>query len=150
MAPQAAVDALADALTNPEGGNKTTFAPNSFAEAVTTFQAEVTSNPANEFATITFSHSPVPADTRALRTADGGAIVFGYMSHSYSSVPREAGDSINLEGTIYETLTGEKNTEAGIDVAYGEAVMLYVPPAGGTEPVEVVGAAQQLLSATLK
>ncbi|MFF2675029.1 hypothetical protein ACFVRT_00380 [Arthrobacter koreensis] len=150
MAPQAAVDALADALTKPDGGNKETFAPNSFAEAVTTFQAEVTGNPANEFATITFSHTPVPSDTRALRTADGGAIVFGYMSHSYSSVPREAGDSINLEGTIYETLTGEKNTEAGIDVAYGEAVMLYVPPAGADEKVEVIGAAQQLLSATLK
>ncbi|MBF4993554.1 hypothetical protein ITX31_05455 [Arthrobacter gandavensis] len=150
MAPQEAVDALADALTKPDGGNKATFAPNSFAEAVTTFQAEVTANPANEFATITFSHTAVPSDTRALRTADGGAIVFGYMAHSYSSVPREAGDSINLEGTIYETLTGEKNTEDGIDVAYGEAVMIYVPPADAEEQVEVIGAAQQLLSATLK
>jgi len=150
LAPQAAVDALADALTNPDGGNKETFAPNSFAEAVTTFQAEVTANPDNEFATITFKHTPVPSDTRALRTADGGAIVFGYMSHSYSSVPREAGDSINLEGTIYETLTGEKNTEAGIDVTYGEAVMIYVPPAGGSGQAEVIGAAQELLSAALK
>ena len=150
LAPQAAVDALADALTNPDGGNKDTFAPNSFAEAVTTFQAEVTDNPDNEFATITFKHSPVASDTRALRTDDGGAIVFGYMSHSYSSVPREAGDSINLEGTIYETLTGEKNTEAGIDVTYGEAVMIYVPPAGGSGQAEVIGAAQELLSATLK
>jgi len=150
LAPQAAVDALADALTNPDGGNKETFAPNSFAEAVTTFQAEVTANPDNEFATITFKHTPVPSDTRALRTADGGAIVFGYMSHNYSSVPREAGDSINLEGTIYETLTGEKNTEAGIDVTYGEAVMIYVPPASDTGQAEVIGAAQELLSATLK
>ncbi|MER2134236.1 MAG: hypothetical protein ABS910_06085 [Arthrobacter sp.] len=150
LAPQAAVDALADALTNPDGGNKETFAPNSFAEAVTTFQAEVSANPDNEFATITFKHTPVPSDTRALRTADGGAIVFGYMSHNYSSVPREAGDSINLEGTIYETLTGEKNTEAGIDVTYGEAVMIYVPPASGSGQAEVIGAAQELLSATLK
>ncbi|MCC3280864.1 hypothetical protein [Arthrobacter caoxuetaonis] len=150
MSPQAAVHALADALTNPEGGNSATFAPNSFAEAVTTFQAEVTANPDNEFASITFSHTPVPEDTRSLRTGDGGAIVFGYMSHSYSSVPREEGDSINLEGTIYETLTGEKNTEAGIDVKYGEAVMLYVPPAGTSDKVEVIGAAQELLSATLK
>lgn len=150
MSPQLAVDALADALTNPDGANKDAFAANSFAEAVTTFQANVTANPDNEFAAITFKHTPVPSDTRALRTADGGAIVFGYMSHSYSSVPREAGDSINLEGTIYETLTGEKNTEAGIDVTHGEAVMLYVPPAGSADQAEVVGAAQELLSATLK
>ncbi|MBD8044304.1 hypothetical protein H9638_10850 [Arthrobacter sp. Sa2BUA2] len=150
MSPQGAVDALADALTYPDGVNKETFAANSFAEAVTTFQASVTANPDNEFAAITFQHTPVPSDTRALRTADGGAIVFGYMSHSYSSVPREAGDSINLEGTIYETLTGEKNTEAGIDVTHGEAVMLYIPPAGSPDQAEVVGAAQELLSATLK
>lgn len=150
LAPQAAVTALADALTSPDGDNKETFAANSFAEAVTTFQAEVTANPDNEFATITFKHTPVPADTRALRTADGGAIVFGYMSHNYSSVPREAGDSINLEGTIYETLTGQKNTEEGIDVTYGEAVMLYVPAAGTSGQVEVIGAAQELLSAALK
>ena len=150
LSPQGAVDALADALTNPDGSNKDTFAANSFAEAVTTFQAKVTSNPDNEFASISFKHTPVAPDTRALRTADGGAIVFGYMSHSYSSVPREAGDSINLEGTIYETLTGKKNTETGIDVTHGEAVMLYVPPAGSSDQVEVIGAAQELLSATLK
>jgi len=150
LSPQGAVDALADALTNPDGSHKDTFAANSFAEAVTTFQSKVTSNPDNEFASISFKHTPVAEDTRALRTADGGAIVFGYMSHSYSSVPREAGDSINLEGTIYETLTGQKNTEAGIDVTHGEAVMLYVPAAGSQDQVEVIGAAQELLSAKLK
>lgn len=150
MSPQDAVGALADALTNPDGSHKDTFAANSFAEAVTTFQTQVTSNPANEFASITFKHSPVSADTQALRTADGGAIVFGYMVHDYASVPREAGDSINLEGTIYETLTGKKNTEAGIDVTHGEAVMLYVPPAGSPDQAEVIGAAQELISAALK
>ncbi|MDK1359417.1 hypothetical protein QNO00_03940 [Arthrobacter sp. zg-Y1219] len=148
--PQAAVDALADALTNPAGKNKDTFSPNTFAEAVTKFQTDVTASPDNEFAKITFKHTPVPKDTSALRTADGGAIVFGYMDSSYTSVPREAGDSINLEGTIYQTLTGETSTDAGIDVKYGEGVMLYVPPAGSTAPLQVIGAVQELLSATLK
>ncbi|MBP3044938.1 hypothetical protein KKR91_11855 [Arthrobacter jiangjiafuii] len=149
-APQAAVDNLADALTNPTGANKDTFSANTFAEAVTKFQSDVVANPENEFANITFSHSSVPEDTRALRTADGGAIVFGYMRHTYSSAPREAGDSINLEGTVYQTLTGETSTEAGIDVNYGEGVMMYVPPAGSTDQIQVIGAVQELLSATLK
>lgn len=148
--PQAAVESLADALTNPDGANQDTFSSNTFAEAVTKFQSEVTSSPDNEFANITFNHAAVPADTRALRTADGGAIVFGYMDSSYTSVPKEAGDSINLEGTIYQTLTGETSTDAGIDVKYGEGVMLYVPPAGSTEKIQVIGAVQELLSATLK
>ena len=149
-APQAAVADLADALTNPEGKNKDTFASNTFAEAVTKFQKTVLSSPDNEFADIAFKHTAVPADTRALRTADGGAIVFGYMDSSYASVPREAGDSINLEGTVYEKLTGETSTEEGIDVKYGEGVMLYVPPAGSTDQIQVIGAVQELLSATLK
>jgi len=150
IAPQAAVNGLADALTNPDGENKDTFAANTFAEAVTKFQKTVLSSPDNEFADITFKHTSVPANTRALRTADGGAIVFGYMDSSYASVPREAGDSINLEGTVYEKLTGETSTEDGIDVKYGEGVMLYVPPAGSTDRIQVIGAVQELLSATLK
>lgn len=148
--PQAAVESLADALTNPDGANRDTFSSNTFAEAVTKFQSEVTSSPDNEFANITFNHAAVPAETRALHTADGGAIVFGYMDSSYTSVPKEAGDSINLEGTIYQTLTGETSTDAGIDVKYGEGVMLYVPPAGSTDKIQVIGAVQELLSATLK
>ena len=148
--PQAAVEALADALTNPAGANKSTFSENTFAEAVTKFQTDVTASPDNEFANITFKHTAVPDDTAALRTADGGAIVFGYMDSSYTSVPREAGDSINLEGTIYQTLTGKVSTDAGIDVKYGEGIMMYVPPAGSTDQIQVIGAVQELLSATLK
>ncbi|MCC3267062.1 hypothetical protein [Arthrobacter gengyunqii] len=150
VAPQTAVEGLADALTNPEGANKDTFASNTFAEAVTEFQNTVLSSPDNEFADITFKHTAVPANTRALRTADGGAIVFGYMDSSYASVPREVGDSINLEGTVYQKLTGETSTEEGIDVKYGEGVMLYLPPAGSTDQIQVIGAVQELLSATLK
>ncbi|MET4061257.1 hypothetical protein ABIB35_002824 [Arthrobacter sp. UYP6] len=150
VSPQTAVEDLADALTKPDGENKDTFSTNTFAEAVTKFQSTVLSSPDNEFADITFKHTAVPGETGALRTADGGAIVFGYMDSSYTSVPREAGDSINLEGTVYQKLTGETNTEAGIDVKYGEGVMLYVPPAGSTDQIQVIGAVQELLSATLK
>lgn len=77
-------------------------------------------------------------------------MVFGYLNHTYSSVPRGAGDSIDLDGTVYEALTGETSTDEGIDVRYGEAVMMYVPPADSDERVRVIGAAQQLLSAELR
>ena len=150
LSPAGAMDAVADALTNPEGSNAGTFAENTFAEAVTRFQSEVTSNPENEFADITFRHAAEQERTHALRTSDGGAVVTGYMLHTYSSAPREAGDSVNLEGTVYERLTGETSTDAGIDVRYGEAVLLYLPPAGGGGQAQVIGAAQQLLDAELK
>ena len=150
MAPQKAVAALADSLTYPEGVNKATFAGNRFSEDVVKFQQQVKTDPKNEFATNTFTHTADPSATHALRTADGGAIVFGYLSNTFSSTPKEAGDSINLEGTVYQALTGQANTDAGIDVTHGEAVMIYVPASGSSSQALVVGAAQQLMSATLK
>ncbi|MDK1327292.1 hypothetical protein [Arthrobacter sp. zg-Y1143] len=150
MSPQQAVAALADSLTNPQGDNKATFAGNRFTEDVVKFQEQVKTDPKNEFATNTFTHTAEPSATHALRTADGGAIVFGYLANTFSSTPKEAGDSINLEGTVYQSLTGEANTGAGIDVRHGEAVMVYVPAAGSNSQAQVVGAAQQLLGATLK
>lgn len=150
MSPQTAVDALADSLTNPQGSNKDTFADNRFSDDVVKFQEQVQKDPKNEFATNTFKHTPDAAKTHALRTDDGGAIVFGYLSNTFSSTPKEAGDSVNLEGTVYEALTGQASTDKGIDVNHGEAVLVYVPAAGSNGQAVVVGAAQELLSATLK
>jgi hypothetical protein len=77
-------------------------------------------------------------------------MVFGYITHTYSSVPKGAGDTIDLKGTVYQSLTGSDASDKGIDVNYGEAVMLYVPPAGSDDRIRVTGAAQQLLSAKLR
>lgn len=148
--PEDAVAAIADYLTSPDGGNAATFEPNSFADAITSFQSDVVADADNDSAEITFTHEPVAEYTRAITTGDGGAMVFGYLDHTYSSVPEGPGDSIALEGTVYEGLTGEESTEEGIDVRYGEAVMMYVPAAGSDQKITVIGAAQQLLSAELR
>jgi hypothetical protein len=150
MAPQAAVSAIADLLTSPKGKQKGTFEANSFADAITKFQSGVVADKDNAAATISFRHDADAPSTRAFGTEDGGAVVFGYLEHTYSSVPKGRGDSIDLDGTIYEKLTGREKTEKGIDVNYGEAVMMYVPPAGSSDKVRVIGAAQQLLAAKLK
>lgn len=150
LAPQAAMDAIADFLSEPDGDNAETFEANSFADAITSFQADVVADPGNDSADITFVHESDEDFTHALSTSDGGAMVFGYLNHTYSSVPRGAGDSIDLDGTVYESLTGETSTDEGIDVRYGEAVMMYVPAAGSDERIRVIGAAQQLLSAELR
>jgi hypothetical protein len=149
-APQDAVASIADFLTKPGGSNAETFEENSFAEAITDFQSGVVADPGNRAATITFTHKAQDDQTQALLTGDGGAMVFGYLTHTYSSVPKAARDTIDLEGTVYESLTGEDTSEDGIDVNYGEAVMMYVPPAGSSDRIRVIGAAQQLLSATLR
>lgn len=148
--PEDAVAAIADYLTSPDGRNKATFEPNSFADAITSFQSDVVADAGNDSAEITFTHKPVADYTRAISTGDGGAMVFGYLDHTYSSVPEGPGDSIALEDTVYEALTGEESTEDGIDVRYGEAVMMYIPAEGSGGKITVIGAAQQLLSAKLR
>lgn len=150
MAPQAAVDSIADFLTKPSGTNAGTFEENSFAEAITEFQAGVIADPGNKAATITFTHAADEDGTHALLTGDGGAMVFGYLTHTYTSLPKGSGDTIDLKGTVYQALTGKDVSAKGIDVNYGEAVMMYVPPAGSEDKIRVVGAAQQLVSATLR
>ncbi|THJ66212.1 hypothetical protein E8P82_09420 [Arthrobacter echini] len=150
LAPQEAVRAIADVLTEPDGDNERIFEENSFAEAITRFQAEVRADPGNSAATISFTHRAQEESTQALSTGDGGAMVFGYLRHAYSSVPASGDDAIDLGGTVYETLTGEAASATGIDISYGEAVMMYVPPAGSSDQVRVVGAVQQLLSAQLR
>ncbi|MEG9248702.1 hypothetical protein V6S67_11480 [Arthrobacter sp. Soc17.1.1.1] len=149
-APQDAVASIADFLTTPAGTNAATFEENSFSEAITEFQAGVVADPGNKAATITFTHQAQGDRTQALPTGDGGAMVFGYITHTYSSVPKGAGDTIDLKGTVYQSLTGSDASDKGIDVNYGEAVMLYVPPAGSDDRIRVTGAAQQLLSAKLR
>ncbi len=149
-APQDAVASIADFLTKPDGSNAQTFEENSFAEAITDFQSGVVADPGNRAATISFTHKAQDDQTHALLTGDGGAMVFGYLTHTYSSVPKAPRDTIDLAGTVYQSLTGEDTSEDGIDVNYGEAVMMYVPPAGSSDRIRVIGAAQQLLSATLR
>ena len=149
-APHDAVASIADFLTQPSGANAGTFEQNSFAAAITEFQSGVVADPGNKAATITFVHKAGTDRTQALLTGDGGAMVFGYLTHTYSSVPKAAGDTIDLKGTVYQSLTGTETSEKGIDVNYGEAVMMYVPPAGSDDKIRVIGAAQQLLSATLR
>ncbi|WP_146067383.1 hypothetical protein [Arthrobacter sp. SX1312] len=149
-APQASVASIADFLTKPSGPNAETFEENSFAEAITGFQADVVADPGNKAARITFTHAAQEDQTQALLTGDGGAMVFGYLTHTYSSVPKARGDTIDLKGTVYQSLTGKAVSGKGIDVNSGEAVMMYVPPAGSEDRIRVIGAAQQLLSATLR
>ncbi|MHA7238364.1 hypothetical protein [Arthrobacter sp. TMS1-12-1] len=149
-APQAAVASIADFLTKPSGANAGTFEENSFAEAITGFQSGVVADPGNKAAKITFTHTAQEDQTQALLTGDGGGMVFGYLTHTYSSVPKSRGDTIDLKGTVYQSLTGKAASGKGIDVNYGEAVMMYVPPAASEDKIRVIGAAQQLLSATLR
>lgn len=150
LAPQEAITALADVLSDPSVRRAGVFEEDPFTGTITGVQAEISNAPGSSGATVSFSHSAQDQQTRALPTGDGGAMVFGYLTQTYSSVPSSAAGRLDLDGTVYESLTGEATSRTGIDVIRGEAVMMYVPPAGSGDAVRVVGAVQQLLSAELR
>ncbi len=148
-APRSAVALVADIQANADAADALTFEQDPFAEAISVFQAGVVADLESRGASVSFRPAVEGERTQALLTGDGGAMVFGYLTHTYASVPTSEDGTIDIEGTVYESLTGVDTSENGIDVRYGEAVMMYVPPAGSAGMIRVVGAAQQLLSAAL-
>ncbi|GLB66801.1 hypothetical protein [Arthrobacter mangrovi] len=144
-APQQALEVLAANLNS--GKNQDKVGKNTFAEQIRAFQDSQVK--ANKNADITFSRKVEPDSVRALKTADGGAMVFGYIRNVMSSVPAEAGATVELSDE-FAALAGKSSTTSGVDVTYGESVAVYVPPAGAKEPISVIGVAQDLVDAKLK
>jgi hypothetical protein len=144
-APQQALEVLAANLNN--GKNQDKVGKNTFAEQIRAFQDSQVK--ANKNADITFSRKVEPESVRALKTADGGAMVFGYIRNVMSSVPAEPGATVGLSDE-FAALAGKDSTTSGVDVTYGESVAVYVPPAGAKGPISVIGVAQDLVDAKLK
>ena len=144
-APEQALEVLAANLNN--GKNQDKVGKNTFAEQIRAFQDSQVK--ANKNADITFSRKVEPESVQALKTADGGAMVFGYIRNVMSSVPAEPGATVELSDE-FAALAGKDSTTSGVDVTYGESVAVYVPPAGAKDPISVIGVAQDLVAAKLK
>ncbi|GAB3265638.1 hypothetical protein [Arthrobacter pigmenti] len=145
--PKSALEGLADVLTEKDSKFAPQLAKNTFVEQITAFQKEQLK--ANKNADIKFSHKVVDENTRALRTSDGGALVFGYLSNSMISTPSENGGTVKLDED-YAALAGGDSSSKSVSITFGESVMLYIPPEDSDAKVQVIGAAQDLVDAKLK
>jgi hypothetical protein len=143
--PQQALELLSGYLTS--GRNANAVAKNTFADQIRDFQKDQQST--NKDAKITFSRSIDKSSVRTLRTADGGAVVFGTLRSLMRSVPDESGAVVELSPE-FAALAGADSTTEGVDVTYDEAVFVQVPPADSKDKVSVVGVAQDLVAAKLK
>jgi len=143
--PQQALELLSGYLTS--GRNANAVAKNTFADQIRDFQKDQQST--NKDAKITFSRSIDKGSVRTLRTADGGAVVFGTLRSLMRSVPDESGAVVELSPE-FAALAGADSTTKGVDVTYDEAVFVQVPPADSKDKVSVVGVAQDLVAAKLK
>ncbi|MBG6238358.1 hypothetical protein IWX78_001313 [Mycetocola sp. CAN_C7] len=97
-------------------------------------------------ATIEFSTAAGKMAPVALATNESGAIVAVDIVETEVVKPVEAGAKIKLAGAV-AALSGLTETEKGVQSTYSDQLLFYVPPAGSTEKIRLLGFSQGLTKA---
>lgn len=142
--PQQVLERYADVLTTAESEHAGSFATDTFRELVAA-DIEALSAGAEDAGTVQQSVSVADAPTYALRTNDGGAIVVGALRRSVvftRTVPRA---TLTVGSNL--AFGGEVDVEGSLTSTFLVTVAFYVPPAGSSEPIELVGVEQVIVGA---
>ncbi|GER24170.1 hypothetical protein NCCP1664_26650 [Zafaria cholistanensis] len=145
--PKEAAQAVADYLSDGNSEAKDRVQENVFISSMHTAQDELKN--ANQNATIKFSRTVDEGQTVALSTPDGGALVATYVTSTVTSTPKEEGGTVELDD-LSAASAGEDSTTKGVDVVYGEPMVLYVPASGSQDKISLLAADDVFLSAKLK
>lgn len=98
-------------------------------------------------ASVTFANSIGEEAPIALATNDAGAIVAVNLNETTAVAPVEEGAAVNPTGQV-KALSGVSVTTKGVTATYGDQLLFYVPPAGSTAKIILLGYSQGLISAT--
>jgi hypothetical protein len=94
---------------------------------------------------LTETYTPDPAGVSSIATADGGAIVVGTI-RTVTTITLV--DSTMRIGDQTAALLGRDTIAANLEIQWLSVVAFHVPPAGSTDPIEVLGAEHSRLQAT--
>lgn len=139
MTPQAAVSNYADLLNK---GKKSDFADDfesdPFREAIS--KNNKLQNEALKAADgkQTMKFTAVKSAVYALGSVEGGALVVGELSAVEDRVAEE-GAQLSASTPVEKALTKKLDITNSMSIGFTTIVAIYVPPAGATEPVTVVG-----------
>lgn len=97
-------------------------------------------------ATIEFSTAAGETPAVALATNESGAIVAVDIVETEVVKPVDTGAKIKPAGEI-SALSGVKETEKGVQSTYTDQVLFYVPPAGSSEKIRMLGFSPALTKA---
>ncbi|WP_314323514.1 hypothetical protein [Paenarthrobacter ilicis] len=145
-----ALGILAEMLTTPDSPNRSKLADGQsspYIAGALAYQADTVKNGTS--ANFKFTHTPVTNQTVVLRTADGGALVVGRLDFAFDGTPKAAGDKLILEDDS-AVFAGGKETTTGMVLNFAESVAVYIPPAGSSDPMKLVGATRGLVGASFK
>ncbi|MCC5580100.1 hypothetical protein IMZ11_31195 [Microtetraspora sp. AC03309] len=92
---------------------------------------------------LTLSYEPEGA-VRALQTTDGGALVWYAARSTDTRTARRAGAKVSLKGSA-AVRTAHKAFGRWVSATYGRMYVAYVPPAGSSDPVRVLGEWSEVL-----
>jgi uncharacterized membrane protein len=140
-------EAVGDLINNGEASVWATLVDpaNKYVSDLVSFQANLIQTLSN--ANLGFSHTLGDQRITLLASADGGALVSLYMVDAYTIIPKEPGDAVAITGDE-ALLLGTGGSATGIETRYGAMLLFHVPATGSNQPVRLLGATQQLLTAT--
>lgn len=143
VTPTDAMTQLADAFINPNSQYAGSFAGDRFREFLAT---ELTGLQTGiQVAGEVSSSSAAGPVVFAIGTADGGALVMGTIDTTVTLRKTIAGAELTLAGEM-AALGGTDPVAAAAQAVYKQMVTVYIPPAGSTAQMQVLGAERVLAS----
>ncbi|MET0974899.1 MAG: hypothetical protein ABWX82_04440 [Leifsonia sp.] len=97
-------------------------------------------------ASIEFTNAVGTGLTIALATNDSGAVVTANINETETVRPTDGG-TVSPQNAA-KAYSGVENTAKGVTQTFGDQLLFYVPPAGSTEKIRLLGFAQGLISAS--
>jgi len=98
-------------------------------------------------ARIAFVHAAGSGEIIALSTNDAGAIVAVDLTETETVSPVEVGAAINAPASV-QALLGKGMSTRGIQAVYGQQLLFYVPSAGSTDKIILLGYSQGMIAAS--
>lgn len=130
MAPNAAIETLAEHLTDPEADAAESIADNEWIDQIHDYQAELDEIHGEHDTDVSLSRSVFNDSVNSLRLQDGSALVFGAFNALESLTPQD-GATVSLNLLTQEM--GEFSTDAAEDpvrIRYREQFALHIPTEG--------------------
>lgn len=98
-------------------------------------------------ASLTVEAIPGTGEQIALATEDTGAIIALSFGETEKVAPTEANAQITTAEGQVRLLSGVTTTTKGVYASYGYQLLFYVPKAGSTEKIRLLGSTQALIAA---
>lgn len=131
MSPNAAVEALADYLTDPEAESADQIADNEWIEMIHEHQADLEETHRENDIDASVTRNLFEDSVTSVRLPNGSALVFGTMNSLESLTPQEEGATVDVTDLVQEV--GEfpsSSREEQVRIRYREQFALLIPSDG--------------------